>query len=176
MTRLFKNASFFYFITLFVAYSFAESQIIIDEDFEKGYKNWNVHKTEGSFKVISTDSGKVLKITRRSINGDNSTMLIHPLPRDLVAGKHIYVEVKVKAEDIEAGNESYHGGHIDFEIRTAKSTQYKASDIFLGPFDWEKMTLEFDMPEDAKMINFRIGLQGAKGTVYFDDVKVHIIE
>jgi hypothetical protein len=173
---MFKKVSVLCFIAMLATYCFSGSKVIIDENFENGYKNWNIHRTEGSFSLLSTDSGKVLKVSRKSINGDNSTMLIYPIPPTVVAGKHVLVEAKVKADNVEVGDKSFYGGHIDFEIRTVKSSQWESAPFFMGPFDWDLMTFEFDMPEDAKKIDFRIGLQGAKGTIYFDYVKVFTIE
>lgn len=174
-----KIIALFILVTAFTcSIAYAKSTQIINENFDNGYRNWDSSlRVGGTFSLVPHNSGKALKIERSYIGGDNFTQLKYRIPPNVVAGKHLIIEAKVKAENIEIGQESFYGGHIDFEIRTARGdSRFPSAPFFMGSFDWTPMTFECTIPTNAKIIVFRLGLQGAKGIVYFDDVKVFVQE
>jgi len=162
---------------LTIQFSIAAPKAIIDENFDKGYGNWDSSITVGgTFSLIEHDGGKALKVYRNSIQGNNYTQLKYRIPSNVIRGKHLMVQAIVKYENIEIGNKSYYGGHIDFEIMTPNGPQYEHAPFFVNSMDWTLCSFDADIPDNATTVDFRIGLQGAKGTIYFDDVKVFIME
>jgi hypothetical protein len=150
---------------------------IINENFDDGYGEWDSSmRVGGIFSLVPNGTGKALKVERRQIEGDNSTQLRYRLPPEGVAGKDLVVEVMVKAENIVIGDKPTSGGHIDFKIRIPRGFHYESSPYFTGSFDWTSKKFKCHIAPDAKTIDFRLGLKGAKGAIYFDDVKVFIQE
>ena len=157
--------------------TYSKDTEIINENFDEGYGNWDSSKKlGGTFSLVPNGAGKALKVERKYIEGDNFTQLRYRLDPESVAGKHLIVEAMVKAEDIEIGKKSTSGGHIDFQIRAPKGYRYESSPYFTGSFDWTSQKFKCEIAPDARIVNFRLGLKGAKGAIYFDDVKVSIQE
>lgn len=165
------------FFWLTITLTYGGSKKIFNENFDCGYKDWNSSiKVGGSFSIIERNSGRAIKVERKTIQGDNFTQLKYRIRPDVVKGKRLRVEALVRAENIAIGTKSYYGGHIDFEMRTPAGYVYESAPFFLDSFDWTKEAFECDIPVNIKTIDFRIGLQGAKGVIYFDDIKIFIID
>lgn len=167
-------------ITLSAILSFAGSKEILSLNFKNGYSAWDTsQRSGGTFAIVEYAKGQAVKIHRNSIGDDRPTFLRYmKIPIEYLKGKRVMVLAKVKAENIDIGDKSFYGGHLDFEMRTSKGFDYRCTiqDFFTGTFDWRPESFECTVPEDVKTIDLRIGLQGASGATFFDDIKVFTIE
>lgn len=157
--------------------AFAECPNEIDEEFEaRGYKDWVIEEDGGEVSTGPGYKGQGVVITRSSPGGDQFTRLERQLPPTWV-GKTIKVEVMVKYDNIKPGRKFYHAGHIDYEAFTETGPVYPHWGRFTGTqSDWKLWSDEWQIPPNAETTVFRIGLQGASGTIYFDNLKIYLCE
>lgn len=177
-----KNVSavlLFVCIMLSAVISFAGSKEILSLNFKNGHGDWDTsQRAGGTFSLVEYAKGLAVKIQRNSVSDDRPTFLRYmKIPIEYLKGKRVLVQAKAKAENIEIGDKSFYGGHLDFEMKTSKGFDYRCTiqDFFTGTFDWRPESFECTVPEDVKTIDLRIGLQGAKGSIYFDDIRVFTI-
>jgi len=79
----------------------------------------------------------------------------------------------VKGEKIVRGNPSWKIGLVGLSAQLRNGRwQHAGTEDSVGTFDWRKVAGVIDVPEDAVGLLLRLGLNGATGTMWVDDVEV----
>jgi len=87
-----------------------------------------------------------------------------------LVGTTLKLSAQVKGETIEKGPEPWQVGCIRFVAVIDGKTQYISSPNLLGSFDWKPTAVEFTVPENLDRLTVQVGLNGATGTLWIDDV------
>ena len=112
-------------------------------------------------------------------NNDGSYALIRQQlnAREFPAGSTVEVSVWVKGEDIKVGDPGWKKGTIGLGCRMQNGKyQYPGAVDFSGSFDWKQVKGKIRIPEGAVTTGLRIGLNGATGKLWIDDVSVKRVE
>ncbi|OGV69823.1 MAG: hypothetical protein A3K19_28890 [Lentisphaerae bacterium RIFOXYB12_FULL_65_16] len=102
------------------------------------------------------------------------TLVRQRLPPSLATRRKLRLNVWVKGENLVQGDKPWKTGIVEFEFRDTadKIAYHHAPAELLGTFDWQRVETVFDVPADAQDIRVRLGINGATGTMWLDDVTV----
>ncbi len=150
---------------------------IVDNFDVRGFKDWKLNSSGGTITYSEGYKNQCVLINRSSFGGDDFTRIEKDLPVEAWAGKSIMIEAWVKAENIKPGKKVvyHHSGHIDFEVFNSNYQPYYPPDWgrYINTFDWKHVVYKWSIPKDAVRITVRFGLQGATGSIYFDEIKIY---
>jgi hypothetical protein len=155
--------------------------LLFSWNFSNGLGSWDdTRPNGGAFSLFKYDNGQAVKITRNYIENEKETFLRYgKLPINALRGKRVLVRAMVRADNIEVDRKdvNYFGGHLDLEITPAKGDQQYPS---VTPYireskSWMPVSFDCIIPMNAQDVTLRMGLQGARGTIYFDDLKVIVV-
>ncbi len=105
---------------------------------------------------------------------DNRTPVLATRLLDLekVRGRKVTVTVLIKGENVQKPPESYLGPKaMIYVMKDGKGTWHEHSGRLFGTHDWKQFQVVADIPQDATKVELQFGIQGAPGTVYFDNIK-----
>ncbi|MCS7264542.1 MAG: alpha-amylase family glycosyl hydrolase [Armatimonadetes bacterium] len=78
----------------------------------------------------------------------------------------------LKGEKVVRGDQNWKAATLDLSIQRKDGRwEHKAVAFLDGTFDWRKVEGTVEIPEDAIALMLRVGLNGANGTLWIDDVK-----
>lgn len=89
----------------------------------------------------------------------------------LTPGKRLRLSAWVKGDLIRRGDVGWKVGMVRFAV-VADQTRYVSSPPLVGTFDWKKTNVELVVPPKLKALRVEIGLNGATGTLWIDDVEL----
>lgn len=79
-------------------------------------------------------------------------------------GKQISLSVEYRTpKGIKQGTSTFHGVHVDYEMRQEGMSRYPADYLADPSPDWRTVNRVWNIPADADRVVIRIGLQGATG-------------
>jgi len=87
------------------------------------------------------------------------------------AGSRWRLTAWVKGEDIRKGDLGWKVGTVRFAAHTDR-TLYVSSPELVGTFSWKQVTVEFTVPEKLRSLGVEVGLNGATGKMWIDDVRL----
>ncbi len=90
--------------------------------------------------------------------------------KTLVIGTKLNLSAWVKGTQVEKGPESWQVGCVRFAAQIDGKMQYISSQNLSGSFDWKRTSVEFTVPEKLQRLTVQVGLNGASGTLWIDDV------
>ncbi len=132
---------------------------------------WSQNTGNGAIELGKYEGRDVVRIHRSS----KGTSFITKKIRAEFTGDYSYAAV-IKAVDIVPGTKHYERGK--FQVRlfdqygrnlSAKRNYYPNADFNLTDDSWETMMFSVDDVKKGQIMEVRIGLQGASGTVYLAD-------
>ncbi len=149
----------------------APAGVIFTDDFETLDPRWtkNINGSASIELVPGGVEGNCLRVTAEGGTGYLTT--------DLDPAKHggttIEIRAMVKLEDVKVGPQTYSTAkfHVGQTVEGVKGTQNAAA-RWLGTSDWVERSLKVDLDERASRIFLDLGIQGATGTAYFDNLVV----
>jgi hypothetical protein len=99
------------------------------------------------------------------------------VPLNLKEGDRLTVIGYIKGQAIEPQSEKWQGAKAQIIFLDAKNKEISEPlDLLLartGTFEWDMFIQNVDVPAGAKKAKVLIGLWGAKGSVWFDDLQVY---
>lgn len=141
---------------------------------DESYKDWEPHDEGGSILLSDAFSGKSVKISRICTDEDDFTALELNLPVPVWAGQIIRIDAMIKGDNIGDKSQHNNGGYIDIEAVTPHSPKNPTDwNRFHGTFDWKAVSYKWEIPEDARKVMIRIGLQGVTGIIFFDNINIY---
>ncbi|MCE5215451.1 hypothetical protein LLH03_00340 [bacterium] len=121
-----------------------------------------VHSGRAAAEVVNTSGGYLL--WRQAL----------PLGK-LPVGSTWRLSAWVKGEGIVRGDPSWKVGCIRFGVQT-NQMQYFSCPELLGTFDWKQVSVEVTIPQGAVGVNAEVGLNGALGKLWVDEVKLERVK
>lgn len=100
--------------------------------------------------------------------------LVQPLPDGAIKpGETWRLSVWAKGEDIATGTEGWMKPLLRFvHYKHPDKRRYTTAYLPLGSFDWTQVTLDFVVPENLGPTQVGVGLDGAVGTLWLDDMRL----
>jgi hypothetical protein len=94
------------------------------------------------------------------------------VPRECF-GKQIAVSVEYRTpKGIKAGTATFHGVHVDYEMRQGGKSHYPLDYLADPSPTWRTVNRTWDIPVDADRVVIRVGLQGATGPMEARNIAV----
>lgn len=94
-----------------------------------------------------------------------------------LAGHKVKLSAWVKGENIKSGDASWKLGSVGLSFQTAGGKwQHGSIAAVTGTFDWRKLEGMVNVPAEATALTLRLGLNGATGTMWIDDVALELVE
>jgi hypothetical protein len=90
---------------------------------------------------------------------------------ELPAGSRWRLTAWVKGENIQRGDVGWKVGTLRFAPVTDRIT-YASCPELLGTFSWKQVAVEFTVPEKLRSVDVEVGLNGATGKMWIDDVRL----
>ena len=98
------------------------------------------------------------------------------LDANKLQGRSVVVEGWIKTDNVGKPKAAYLGPKLMLSITYGNDQKnYPDQEKKVGTYDWQKFTVFVRIPRSSSKVDLSIGLQGAAGTVYFDDVKVILL-
>lgn len=96
------------------------------------------------------------------------------LPVEKMRGHRIYLSAMVRAEGV--FRTSDRSPRIKFMVGAVAGDEktYEEASVGLGTFSWKPVVFQASVPPDATACSLVIGLQGAAGRVWFDNIRVSV--
>ncbi len=170
----------------------SENSIIADGGFENSFGNDLVSLRTGvvlkgdrkQFGGWQTPQGGSISVSEKH-SGSASAQVVGEIAnyrlfaQDLDAkafpvGSKLKLTAWVKGDKIEKGPEGWQVGCIRFAAQIGGKMQYYSSPNLLGTFDWKQIVAEFAVPEKLERLTVQVGLNGASGTLWIDDVEIFV--
>ncbi len=83
----------------------------------------------------------------------------------------------LNGENIKRGDEAWKAATLDLSVqRKGGRWEHKPVAFLDGTFDWRKIEGILEIPEDAVALMVRVGLNGATGILWIDDVQAEVVE
>jgi len=165
-----------------------EAALVIDGGFERSFGNdlislrtgavlkgtakqhapWQI-PLGGSIDVAEKHSGNV----SAKVVGEKGEYRLFAQDMDakrFPVGTKLKLSAFVKGEAIEKAVEPWQVGCVRFAALVDGQMRYIASPELLGSFDWKQITVELTVPEKLERLTVQIGLNGASGVMWIDDV------
>ena len=101
--------------------------------------------------------------------------VIRGIPAEPLQGKLVRISVEAKAENLIPDGNTKTGGKFIFTITTPKETFYPQQNPDAGTYDWKTYSFDFFVPHDTKKVDFGLGIEHAKGSILFRNLKVEIL-
>ena len=100
--------------------------------------------------------------------------LVQPLPDGAMKpGETWRLSVWAKGEGIAAGTEGWMKPLLRFmHYKHPEKRRYTTAYLPMGSFDWTPVTLDFVVPENLGPTQIGVGLDGAVGTLWLDDMRL----
>jgi hypothetical protein len=100
--------------------------------------------------------------------------LVQPLPDGVMKpGETWRLSVWAKGEGIAVGTEGWMKPLLRFiHYKHPEKRRYTTAYLPMGNFDWTQVTLDFVVPEDLGPAQIGVGLDGAVGTLWLDDMRL----
>jgi len=137
--------------------------------YQESFRNGNGAQLWGAKYEKQTDNDFALLLEARERGNTTSSIKIAP---EKLTGKQITVSAQVRGENISQPKETWNGGKLQLNYKTADKEFWPQANIPRGSFDWQNIEFSFKSPADVKSANLVIGLQDSSGKIYFRDVKI----
>lgn len=97
------------------------------------------------------------------------------LPMEMIKGRQLVVETRVKGESISEKPKKWNGIRIGLKTDNAEGQiNYPQLHLNVGTFDWTEVKWTYRVPDNVIAAKLQIGLANVTGTVYFDALKVSV--
>ncbi|HBC88666.1 MAG TPA: hypothetical protein DCZ94_17110 [Lentisphaeria bacterium] len=96
---------------------------------------------------------------------------------DKIRGATLNISTRIRGEDISPKPKPYNGGKIMLKVVTESESIYpQARPIKDGTFGWTDASIAVAIPESVKSVTLTIGLEKVSGKIWFENVKVQVVE
>lgn len=119
--------------------------------------------TDGSWSIALAQAGKAAATT--------------VLPVERLAGHQVRVVARVRGADISVRPKPWNGIKVQLEIVDAEERRnWPQAVVPEGTFAWKEVTINAFVPRNAVRVALNLGLEAVTGTVWFDDVRVEVVD
>ena len=128
---------------------------------------------------ITTEIARTGKRCAKVVNTTGAyTLFTQPLSLAQFPPKSkVILSAWLKGENIQRGDQGWKAATLDLSIQHKDGRwEHKAVAFLDGSFDWRKVEGVVEIPEDAVALMLRVGLNGATGTLWIDDVSVELLQ
>jgi len=143
--------------------------VLVTEDFEKT-GDWKVD-VRGKGRVELVPGGVHGSCLKAVAEANAVACYSLRLPLASVRGKRLTVRAKVRLENVVQGSRRSSTAKIRVTYTDANMPQHQER-RFLGTMDWQDQVFVAPIPLAAEKVTLVLGLQGASGTVWFDDLVI----
>lgn len=91
----------------------------------------------------------------------------------MTPGKRLRLTAWVKGEAVRPGDAGWKVGTLRFSLVTDQA-RYVSSAPLTGTFDWKQTSVDLVVPEGLRELRVEVGLNGATGTMWIDDVELQL--
>lgn len=136
---------------------------------------WNMPEG-GSFTADTAHHGRR---SARIVNTSGAYTLFTQTVRQekTLLGRRVRLTAWVKGERIERGDAPWKVGAVDLSFRLPDGAmQHRSICELTGTFDWRQVSGTYNVPADASGLHVRLGLNGATGTMWIDQVELAAVE
>ncbi|MBS1371274.1 MAG: cellulase family glycosylhydrolase [Lentisphaeria bacterium] len=154
----------------------AAEEVVYRNDFnsEASLKGW--HRAPAMRRLPSGGIGNSGCVLFDNTKEDDSSLASIPLNVELLRGRAVLVEGWMKAEDLTKPKLGYLGPKLMLGITGGDGGKsHPDQEKAYGTYDWRKFTVFARIPHSAAKVDLCIGLQGCKGKLWIDDVKVTLL-
>ncbi len=88
------------------------------------------------------------------------------------AGSKWRLSARLKGEGVEKAVENWKTACLRWRVSAAGRTTYQTVSLPLGDSGWQDLSVEMTVPTDVNEVSAEAGLNGNKGRVWIDDVRV----
>lgn len=153
-------------------------QVLYENDFSKERSAGIVMPEKGDVSYVQlADGKKVLKFESPEVA---KGMFVARMPYDFskYRGKSVRLSCNVKYEGVSKPDQHWNGVKLMAVIPCASGhVSYRnPADGLYGTSDWVELSTTFRVDGDAQKGFLCVGLQGCKGTVWFDDIKFEVFD
>jgi endoglucanase len=131
------------------------------------------------FDGFSQGSGTLLAIPQHgltlemtNLSAETSAMRSLSLPIEKVRGRRIIVETDVWAGQISEKPKPWNGIKMMAHLQSPSGNEWPQKDFPMGNFDWQHVSVGFQVPQDATTATLVLGLEKVTGTVRFSHLTI----
>ncbi len=171
-------------ICLFILLSLLLAQtenLILNSSFEDGLnkqgipKNWGTETYGQSLAKEAMEGDNSLKISRLAQGYSIGAQILA-----VEAGKTYTIMGYIKGENIKNRDSWWQGAKMQIVFMDEADIQIgEPFDVMrgkTGTFDWEMFIKDFNVPAGVKKVKILLGLWNAKGSVWFDDIRLYQVD
>ncbi|MFA9478101.1 glycoside hydrolase family 5 protein [Phycisphaerales bacterium AB-hyl4] len=154
----------------------APGDVVFEADFEgdRPFAGW-----EGSSRAtvdVGYQGGQAMRVHRDVESGEGTVHVRKTLPVEKMRGSRVKLEAMAKADDVAEPAQRHNGVKVMVHIQTPDGSDYPQAGNAHGTFDWRPMQRTIYVPRNATGASLILGLQDTTGTVWFDDVRMTIVD
>lgn len=134
---------------------------------------WSI-PTGGS---ITSETAKTGKRCAKVVNttGDYTLFVQNLSLHQFPPNNKVRLSAWLKGENIKRGDQSWKAASLDLSVQRKDGRwEHKPVAFLEGTFDWLKVEGVVEIPSDAAALMVRVGLNGATGILWIDDVQVEV--
>lgn len=87
-------------------------------------------------------------------------------------GRQLTVSVEYRTTALTGGTSSFHGVHVDYDLRHQGATRYPLDYLVDPSATWQSVSRSWVIPADATRVIVRVGLQGVTGRMDVRNLQV----
>lgn len=150
----------------------ATQNLVKNADFANGLEGWNALRAgPGKVEIVPGPRGNCVCLS--STSNDVSTYVTQSLDPQLLQGRRVCLEAKMKAENVVPGKFPYSHAKIILVENDGKNDVYHEMD-FNGTFDWRTVRTSWQISAECRKATLYLGLHTTTGTVWYDEVGIII--
>lgn len=148
-----------------------KAQIILKNQFNADYNGWGKNPADADIQIAELAGEKVL-----TVKSDGKSAMLQ-CGFNVPEGKTLRFTVKMRAQDVVRQQDSgILGTKFLIMMPQDGKMQWPGVNAEAGSFDWRDFSFTQTIPFGTKNIVLLLGLQNAKGTVWFKDLTVEVID
>jgi len=110
-------------------------------------------------------------------DGREYRLIRQALPSALLPARSTWrLTARMRGEGVEKGDTGWKTACLRWSAATAKRNDYATVSLPFGDSPWREYTVEMTVPDGARDITVEAGLNGNKGRVWIDDVRVERVD
>jgi len=148
-----------------------KAQIILQNQFNTDYNGWGKNPADADIQISELDGEKVL-----AIKSDGKSAMLQ-CGFNVPEGKTLRFTVKMRADNVVRQQDSgILGTKFLIMMPQDGKMQWPGVNSEVGSFDWREFSFTQTIPFGTKNVVLLLGLQNAKGTVWFKNLTVEVID
>ena len=149
------------------ALTLARSGLVLPEGEKDVRRAWQL--PEGG--VVACEGGS--RCAALAGDGAGYRMMRQPLPPQVFeAGSVWRLKARLKGAGVETGDEGWKTACLRWALMVGGRTRYVAASLPSGDSEWREVSVEMTVPEGLTAVSAEAGLNGNRGRLWVDDVRI----